>query len=66
MSTKLKVTIYDPPEGWRYGFPKIYKPIAGESLIRTLARDGYPEEMILYATYTRFWQKEVEDEGDNP
>ena len=34
--------LYDPPSGWRYGFPKVYAPLPGESLQDTLRRDGYP------------------------
>lgn len=36
---------YDPPGGWRYGFPKVYRPIEGETLEDTLIRDGYPEKL---------------------
>jgi len=48
--------LYDPPSGWRYGFPKIYKPNPGESLEDTLRRDGYPELEISQgmANYVRF------------
>lgn len=35
-------TLYDPPSGWRYGFPRPYEPLPGESLEQTLIRDGYP------------------------
>lgn len=38
--------IYDPPSGWRYGFPKAYKPLEGETLEQTLLRDGYPQHEI--------------------
>lgn len=38
--------IYDPPSGWMYGFPKAYRPLAGETLEQTLLRDGYPEKAI--------------------
>jgi hypothetical protein len=38
--------IYDPPSGWRYGFPKPYRPIPGETLAQTLLRDGYPQKEI--------------------
>lgn len=37
--------LYDPPSGWRFGFPKPYRPIEGETLEDTLIRDGYPESM---------------------
>ncbi len=34
--------LYDPPSGWRYGFPREYKPQQDETLEQTLVRDGYP------------------------
>lgn len=48
--------IYDPPSGWRYGFPKAYIPKDGESLVDTLLRDGYPQHEIDNggARYVRF------------
>lgn len=48
------IRAYDPPEGWKYGFPKPYKPLEGESIEDTLRRDGYPESMLNLAQYTRF------------
>lgn len=33
---------YDPPSGWRYGFPRAYTPLPNEALADTLIRDGYP------------------------
>jgi hypothetical protein len=48
--------MYDPPEGWRYGFPRPYRPLPGESLADTLRRDGYPEDIMKLALRaTRFW-----------
>lgn len=38
--------IYDPPSGWRYGFPKVYAPLDNETLEQTLLRDGYPQREI--------------------
>lgn len=38
--------MYDPPSGWKYGFPKPYKPLPGEPLADTLLRDGYPKRLI--------------------
>lgn len=38
--------IYDPPSGWKYGFPKPYKPLSNETLVQTLLRDGYPEREL--------------------
>lgn len=50
------MTLYDPPEGWRYGFPREYTPLEGESVEATLIRDGYPKRLIDmgWADYTRF------------
>jgi hypothetical protein len=58
----LKITIYDPPAGWRYGFPKPYFPKEGETLDDTLLRDGYPQREIDdgMARYVRFWEEERE------
>lgn len=44
--TQETKTLYDPPGGWRYGFPKPYKPLPGETVEQTLRRDGYPEVEI--------------------
>ena len=47
--------VYDPPEGWMYGFPKPYKPYVGESLADTLLRDGYPQrKMDIGTRHCRF------------
>jgi len=47
--------LYDPPSGWRYGFPKPYKPLEKESLKDTLIRDGYPEkDADMGSKYCRF------------
>lgn len=51
-----KGMLYDPPSGWRYGFPKQYLPLEGESLEDTLRRDGYPESELAQgmADHCRF------------
>lgn len=48
--------LYDPPSGWKYGFPKEYAPKDGETLAETLLRDGYPQHEIDNggARYCRF------------
>ena len=53
----MKKRIYDPPSGWRYGFPKVYDPLPGETLEQTLLRDGYPQTEIDAggAKHCRFW-----------
>ncbi len=49
--------MYDPPDGWRYGFPKLYKPLEGETVEQTLLRDGYPQKLIEQGLvkWCRWW-----------
>lgn len=56
-------TMYDPPGGWRYGFPRTYLPKPGEALTDTLLRDGYPQREIDNggAKYCRFWETDIEE-----
>ena len=60
----MKQTVYDPPSGWKYGFPKV-KP-DGVDLGEWLLAEGYPPDMIpLALKYTRTWEEEFPDgEGD--
>jgi hypothetical protein len=60
----MKVRMYDPPGGWRYGFPRPYKPLENESIGETLVRDGYPKGELDRdgnPYWCRFWDKEYED-----
>ena len=44
---KMIYLTYDPPSGWKYGFPKRYNPQdPDEPIADTLLRDGYPQEEI--------------------
>lgn len=55
----MKITIYDPPSGWMYGFPRTYKPLEEETIEQTLVRDGYPKKEAEWAgKYCRFWESE--------
>lgn len=58
--------MYDPPGGWKWGFPKEYKPLPGESLVDTLKRDGYKGDLQLAEQYTRWWAATPQecDNGD--
>jgi hypothetical protein len=43
--------LIDPPEGWRYGFPKaidkdLYKSFKGNQLNQWLIDNGYPVKLI--------------------
>ena len=62
-----KVTMCDPPSGWKYGFPK---PLPegypdGESVIPWLLSEGYPQHEIdnhgKYF-YCRYWREESKDD----
>jgi len=54
---------YDPPSGWRYGFPKPYKPLPEETFEQTLRRDGYPDKLMSLARATIFWEKDEAKES---
>jgi hypothetical protein len=55
-----KVIMIDPPEGWKYGFPKSIPNgyLKNESLMRIwLSNEGYPEKDIdLALKYSRHWE----------
>lgn len=56
-SAKARITVYDPPSGWKYGFPKQYLPLQDESVEDTLIRDGYPKKDAKeLGKWTRFWE----------
>lgn len=53
--------LYDPPEGWKYGFPKPWDSSLtcdDNTIIEQLIKDGYPEELArtMY-TWVRFIYK---------
>lgn len=58
----------DPPEGWRYGFPKALPPEHRHRTMEWLVEEGYPAEVITkYGLhfYCRVWNEpEGEDEKD--
>lgn len=57
-----KVTMCDPPSGWRYGFPKAIPDHRRNDLKRWLIEEGYPEFEINFLGeyfYCRFWTQEV-------
>jgi hypothetical protein len=42
-----KVTIVDPDEGWRYGFPKMLPDeLKGKDITSWLISEGYPVDVI--------------------
>lgn len=55
-----RISVYDPVEGWRHGFPREYKPLTpDEPVSETLRRDGYPESLLHLAKHTRFWEQDA-------
>jgi hypothetical protein len=74
---KKKVLMCDPPEGWKYGFPKplndedFYLMKSGNdvNIHRWLIEQGYPKEAIdSYGElfYCRYWESEIEvEDGEN-
>lgn len=57
----MKVKMFDPPSGWKYGFPKaVPKKVADSEDIEVfkqwLIDEGYPKEDIDFAlAYGRHW-----------
>lgn len=55
-------TVVDPPEGWRYGFPKVLDET--QTFRKFLLNNGYPRDMLeLAEKHSRYWTEEY-DEGD--
>lgn len=45
----------DPPEGWRWGFPRLYDPATDGDMTEWMIRNGYPERLArqgLPCTFT--------------
>lgn len=74
MTDRFIAKWYDPPEGWRFGFPKSWPsgvPRTDETLAAQLKADGYPEHAIPVALrHTRFggewltyerWMEQVDE-----
>jgi hypothetical protein len=57
------VTIVDPPDGWRYGFPKAMPTFEGSEQRRQWFIDqGYPESLIEQGMlkHCRYWEKQID------
>lgn len=62
---KVKVTMIDPPSGWKYGFPKVLPKQfdTWEEQREWLVSEGYPQKEIdSYGNsfYCRYWEQEIE------
>ena len=60
----MKVTYIDPPQGWKYGFPKVL-PKGPVDIKTWLIEEGYPKDLIeSYGEHFNcgMWYSETEDE----
>lgn len=54
----MKVRYIDPPEGWKYGFPK-KMPDTPVDMSEWLFGEGYPNDLIpLALKYSRYWEED--------
>jgi hypothetical protein len=73
MGRKMKVTMIDPPMGWKYGFPRVLpKHLEINTNIKEvqdwMIEEGYPKEVIdAHGDYfpIRFWEEEQPDFNSN-
>jgi hypothetical protein len=53
-------TMIDPPEGWRYGFPKSWDSGVDGDLREFLLQNGYPEKDVDFALkHIRMWPENL-------
>jgi len=58
---KDKILYIDPPEGWKYGFPKPVPHRYRDKIEDFLLLKGYPKTLIdLALKYSRYWEEEFE------
>jgi len=58
-----KVIIVDPPEGWKYGFPKVLPRERQDEIHQWLVEEGYPRKLLndlieAKVFHMRFWEQE--------
>lgn len=59
----MKNIMVDPPAGWRYGFPKVYRH--DRPIEQWLIDNGYPEHDAHWAsTVMRCWPVEEGDKDE--
>jgi len=55
----------DPPQGWRYGFPKVWDATEEPDCNAWMIKQGYPEGVMKsYGDffYSRMWDVDKEEE----
>ena len=63
----MKITIIDPPSGWKYGFPKPIPEDRKKDSMVWLVEQGYPQEEIDSLGeyfFCRYWEMD-ENENNN-
>lgn len=58
-------TFVDPPEGWRYGFPKAVPDEGISDMLKWLIDEGYPAELIEAlgsSFYVRYFESDKGEE----
>ena len=63
-NTLNTLTMIDPPEGWKYGFPKTFDIKYNQNIKQWLLENGYPQHLIDQgmAKHCRFWEKQPHDQ----
>ena len=56
-----KIILIDPPDGWRYGFPKVYDKTIDETVEEWFLRNGYPQKEIDKGMLRHCWHQEVDE-----
>jgi hypothetical protein len=56
----------DPPSGWRYGFPKLYDPLADGNMTEWMIANGYPEKLARQGLPCTFTAAERADPASAP
>lgn len=60
----MKVTMIDPPSGWRYGFPKPLPEEVKDDVLSWLIGEGYPQSEIDRCGehfYCRYWETTLDN-----
>ena len=59
-----KLIWIDVPQGYLYGFPKLWDKLEYPDLVTWLVREGYPEEEAKHKQWIRCWDATEEDENE--
>jgi hypothetical protein len=53
----------DPAEGWKYGFPRVYKEALDGPMSDWLIKCGYPKNMLEFPI--RMWEAARDEKEEN-